>query len=1090
MQPSKFSITKSYAFCFLAIILCASSLKEQPPANDDKTNAIDLSSIIDGAQTQYSNEHATTDVALNTNLKFNVWFKFSAPQSGEITIDFLRPDNTGSSISSGIMELRDNIGNLVGKANLANQNDGYISVDNLNPQQEYFLVVGTSSSSTSPNGYFDLKLSDEVNFDFKIGAIDVTQKIDDTITHTYSNEHGTTDNSGNTNMRWNVWFKFTAPLSGTITADFSRTSIPNYLSAGYLAILDDQGNWLKSLSLGSNAEGDLSLDGLVSNDTYFITVGTSSTNASAKGSFDLSLSSSPGSDLRAGAEDVSVYMNGCSSDAQFNNDWSTTDNGFTAFNHNMWLKFQAPSSGEVKVQVLLTNGKGTLRDAAMLLQEANGTLVASANAGLGGGSMEVYASGLTAGQEYFLSVGSNTAHESYKGSFTLCLQDQMQPTNDDRANAKELILDIDGNYASACSEFTTEWATPDGTSFTGWHSGVDGNVWFKFKATATGEISIKVLRGYNGYGSASYVEMGLENASGTKLASEGAGVAVVNNGISATGLVDGEYYYFTVDNRFTNGVGTFTIKIEDDLNYDQRSEAHLISFDANGEYRSAKEEFTTVGATGDGPIFSGWSSAPSSNVWFKFQATSSGKVLIRALRGYDDYGTASYIQMGLEDNAGNPLASDGAGVAMVNNGLVADNLTPGATYYLTVDTRAVGDKTGTFTLQAEDYWSYDQRSEAHLISFDNNGEYSSAKEEFTTEGATGDGAIFSGWSSAPSSNVWFKFQATSSGKVLIKALRGYDGYGTGSYIQMGLEDAAGNPLASDGAGVAMVNNGMIADNLTPGDTYFITVDNRVIGDKTGTFTLQAQDYWTYDQQESALDLPLDAGGDFESDDAQFTTVGATGDGPRFSTWPTSPSSNVWFKMSFQFNGDITIDVKRGGDFGDGSYFQTGLLDSNGNMLTSIGANASYSLVTISAQNLVAGESYYLSVDSRNLGNRTGSFSLEVDFSPTLTCETQLWAIASGSWDSPGIWSDTEGGQPVAAIPCATTEVFIKGFDVSFNSTGIETAKRVEIIGTNINTLTRLNVQTGQLNVEEEVVTSGAGARLRNANGARIKVTGQ
>ncbi|WP_185152440.1 hypothetical protein, partial [Fulvivirga aurantia] len=73
--------------------------------------------------------------------------------------------------------------------------------------------------------------------------------------------------------------------------------------------------------------------------------------------------------------------------------------------------------------------------------------------------------------------------------------------------------------------------------------------------------------------------------------------------------------------------------------------------------------------------------------------------------------------------------------------------------------------------------------------------------------------------------------------------------------------------------------------LTPGNTYYISVDNNYSGYR-GTFTLCLSDAADYDFYEGAIDVTSTINSC--SADAAYTTIGATGDQTAGSCWNTSP----------------------------------------------------------------------------------------------------------------------------------------------------------------------------------------------------------
>ncbi|MBO3699995.1 hypothetical protein, partial [Roseivirga sp. E12] len=101
---------------------------------------------------------------------------------------------------------------------------------------------------------------------------------------------------------------------------------------------------------------------------------------------------------------------------------------------------------------------------------------------------------------------------------------------------------------------------------------------------------------------------------------------------------------------------TFSLKAFQAPSNDNKVNAHLITFDSNGEYRSVNAEFTTIDATGDGVRPSNWSTDPNANVWFKFIAPSSGAVEIE-VKTYGSEGYGQYHRLALFDDQGTEVSS-------------------------------------------------------------------------------------------------------------------------------------------------------------------------------------------------------------------------------------------------------------------------------------------------------------------------------------------------------------------------------------------------------------------------------------------------
>ena len=164
-------------------------------------------------------------------------------------------------------------------------------------------------------------------------------------------------------------------------------------------------------------------------------------------------------------------------------------------------------------------------------------------------------------------------------------------------------------------------------------------------------------------------------------------------------MIAGDEYYFAVDNwnddRYSGKFRVCLTSFGGTENNDNKENAYLIE-DINN-YCSGLGDYSNLEATGDGPKPSCWTSGPYHNVWFKFVATSTGMVDVRLKTG-DEEGTMVSPNLALWDASGSVLdcrnQSDGADISIEN-----DALTPGSTYYISVDNFINGGgKSGTFTL--------------------------------------------------------------------------------------------------------------------------------------------------------------------------------------------------------------------------------------------------------------------------------------------------------------------------------------------------------------------------------------------------------
>ena len=353
---------------------------------------------------------------------------------------------------------------------------------------------------------------------------------------------------------------------------------------------------------------------------------------------------------------------------------------------------------------------------------------------------------------------------------------------------------------------------------------------------------------------------------------------------------------------------------------------------------------------------------------------------------------------------------------------------------------------------------------------------------------TADTGLSTSWPFAgPYSNVWFKFKPTASGELSIDLKTGA-GEGSLRFPVMVLFDSLGNEVKrTDLAAHHSYDVGFSVTGLTPGVYYYLSVDRgRGYFYENGSFTLCIDDEASHDMYDRAVEI-TDIN-NYCSSNAEYTTLIGTADTGLSTSWPLAgPYSNVWFKFKPTASGELSIDLKTGAGEGSLKFPVMVLFDSLGNEVkhSDLGAHHSHD-VDFSVTGLTPGVYYYLSVDRGGSPTyESGSFTLCIEFIPN--CIDQLWAVSDGAWNDASIWSNVENGQPVNAVPCETTDVIIKGFEVTFNAVQPVVVKSIEITGTSATVNTTLDIQSGELRSIERIRTSGPRARLASAAQASVKV---
>ncbi len=406
-----------------------------------------------------------------------------------------------------------------------------------------------------------------------------------------------------------------------------------------------------------------------------------------------------------------------------------------------------------------------------------------------------------------------------------------QVANDNFSNA--ITVQHQANWSSALAAYTTVGATADGNAASCWNTAPSYNVWFKFVATDP-VVKIGIKRG-GSYGNIRRINAALWEADGTTgLACHRYVYDNDNVFVQYLNLTVGDTYYIAVDNYGAGYRGSFTLTMDNTVDYDFYEGAITVQHQAN--WSSAQAAYTTIGATADRNAAGCWNTAPSYNRWFKFVATSP-VVKLGIIRG-GSYGSIRRINAAIWEADGTTEIACHRYVYDNDNVYVQYlNLTVGDTYYIAVDNYGAGYR-GSFTLTMDttvDYDFYEGAKEIPSIV-----EWCSPNAAYTTIGATADRNAASCWNTSPFYNRWFKFQATSTGKVIVTALRG-GAYGSLRRINLALWEADGiteitcNRYVYDNDNVTIQTTA-----LTPGNTYYISIDNYGAGYR-GSFTLCLDD---------------------------------------------------------------------------------------------------------------------------------------------------------------------------------------------------------------------------------------------------------
>ncbi|HEY8937840.1 MAG TPA: LamG-like jellyroll fold domain-containing protein, partial [Cyclobacteriaceae bacterium] len=642
------------------------------------TNIHDWSS----ADAVYSNVGATLDqpiASCGNNPLRNVWFKFQAT-TNEIEIKLLFNGIKGT-INRPVLTLFDASGHILKCYTDVWSIYSYIQYTALTPGAMYYFSV---DDDTAP-GTFTLEVTDTIGFDLKEKAELLTN------IHNWSSSDAAYTNAGATfdDLRascgslanQNVWFKFQA-TTNEIEIKLLFNGTKGTINRPVLTLFDASGHILKCYTDVWSIYSYIQYTALTPGAMYYFSID----DDTAPGTFTLQVTDTIGFDLKEKAELLTNIHNWSSGDAAYTNVGATFDTPRAScgslVNQNVWFKFQA-TTNKIDIHVLRGGVKGTINQPVIALYDASGNVLNCAKDS-GDSGTSIQNTSLSPRAWYYFSIDDDTA----PGTFTLNIDDGAG--YDFRAYA-ELLTDLN-NWSSSDAAYTNVDAT--GTGFNEEPNIGISNVWFKFQAT-TNEIDFRIFNGGT-KGTINEPQIFMYDVDGNLFSN------IAYTDIQRIDLTPGSFYYFMIDVGGSASAGTFTIQINDHVNYNMRAKAELLT-DLNN-WTSADGAYTNVGATGKG--FNEEPGIGISNVWFKFQATTS-EVDFRILNG-GTKGTINEPQIFMYDENGNRLFD------IAYTDIQRIDLTPGSFYYFMINVGGAASA-GTFTIQINDHVNYNMRAKAELL---------------------------------------------------------------------------------------------------------------------------------------------------------------------------------------------------------------------------------------------------------------------------------------------------------------------------------------------------------------------------------------
>ncbi len=900
----------------------------------------------------------------NDGPAYNRWFMFQATTE-EVNV-VLKTGGDEGSLRRPRLALWDSTGNLLAcQEYISDYEDITMGAVGIVPGEWYFISVDNDNSG-GYRGTFTLCVDDQVDYDFREGAVELphfsswcsAEAVYTTLSASADRDAGSCWVNGPT---YNRWFKFRA-TAGEVAIDVKTGGTEGTIRRIQVAVWDSTGNELACKRYSSDYD-DVRIQyvGLTPGDWYYISVDNHQ-NSGYRGTFTVCLDTKVDYDFREGAIEIADPHDWCSADAAFTTFEATPDqlkgsNWNTGPNYNRWFRFRA-TTNEVKADLKTGGDLGSLRYGYIALWDSAGNEISSARYYSEYGDIFTSSVSLIPGDLYYISV-DNYSNTGYQGTFTLCVADSI---GYDFKEGAVRLPSTDG-WCSENAEYTTIGATSDRLAGSNWNSGPNYNRWFSFTATSN-QLTASVLTGGD-FGTLRYGYIAIWDELDNEIISARYYAPYDEVRVSTVDLVPGQTYYISVDNLSNTGYrGTFTLCVDDTVDYDFREAAEeLTDLDY---WCSPLQAYTTIAATPDGERGTAWNSGPNFNRWFRFRATREF-VKVDLLTGGDE-GSLRYGYLALWDSTGNEITSARYNDDYSDITVSAPSLTPGEWYYVSVDNLSNTGYRGTFSLCITDTIDYDFKEAA--LEVPHTSDWCSAEAAYTTIGATPDRLPGSAWNSGPNYNRWFKFQATTSlvrAELKTGGLEGSLRYGYIAIFNENDVELASARYTSDYSDVSVGS-----DSLIVGNWYYIAVDHLGNLGYRGTFTLCVTDTVDYDFKMAAVEVNINGG--WCSSLQAFTTIDATPDELRGSTWNSGPNYNRWFK--FTAPGTIAnVVVKTGGDEGSLRYPFVAIWSEEGTEVASTRYIDDYSDINTASDTLAPGQTYYVSVDNHSNPGYRGTFSL-------------------------------------------------------------------------------------------------------------------
>tara|TARA_R110001592_G_scaffold120085_3_gene323919 strand:- start:2421 stop:4379 length:1959 start_codon:yes stop_codon:yes gene_type:complete len=608
------------------------------------------------------------------------------------------------------------------------------------------------------------------------------------------------------------------------------------------------------------------------------------------------------------------------------------------------------------------------------------------------------------------------------------------PTNDTRQSAFQVPLGPNGNFFSKEGQFGISGASGDGTYYSNWGSRASRSVWFKFKAPASDKIIITLE------GQESYIQLALVNLKDEELASSAFGYPVKSEQLMYSGLREGEEYFIVVDNPIEGkAMGQFTLNFQNYL-LTTCTQPYILALDAKG--KGTVEIDDLLNEECYWPCAGVECSRELNKSTFDCDDLGDNYVTIKGIgaNGTAYYGTtlvkvidnipptiaARNIRANITN--GSSVKVDPKNVILWRCGKIDSSPSPdpvpgaGASLFFQ-EAPCAKDNCGIVLYElSKTTFTCDDLGENEVTArvVDKSGNEATTKVIITIYDVTAPVAKAKDFTAY----LWNDGLAKVDAKLLddgsTAGCAGYDASLSKSmfdYNDLG-ENKVGFIVKDDRGNLAVATVKItVKDTLKP---VIISQPARMYLDKNGR--LEVRDAKPLAKICSdAVIVVRENGGGFE---------------------PDGSNEREFFQM-FSTQGGCTKDNAQISEFWtEPREFTPANLGENEVEL-------------------------FVSDMSGNYSSTKAKLTI-LPFNSS--CKNELWAVKSGDWNDPNIWSDKENGEVIGMVPCEKTTVNIKGLKVDFITEEEVTVNTVNLLeGSDP---TELNIQVGSLKLKEAMNKKG------------------